>query len=85
MGKKKTQTNTNTTQIIEFKKGIKTLKKEIEELRLRNITLSDDKKQLNLEISKLKKELSNSQQMIIDYKQEIDMLYETINELSENK
>lgn len=74
----------SSSQLLDFKKTNKSLKKELEKCRERIVQLKMDQCQSLYEIKKLKKELKISEDKAQSYKDEVDMLYGVISELENN-
>lgn len=75
----------HTTQLLDLKKGVKSLKKELEKHKQRIVDLKVERDEKIRENSKLKKELKTVKGMVKTYKEEVDMLYEVIKTLEEEK
>lgn len=75
----------HTTQLLDLKKGVKSLKKELDKHKQRIVDLKVERDEKIRENSKLKKELKTVKGMVKTYKEEVDMLYEVIKTLEEEK
>ncbi len=80
MVKKKQINNTQVSLIQGFKKTIKSLKKDLENLKERYTCLLDSKKQTEIENKNLKKQIKELTRQRDAYKDEVNMLYDMMNE-----